>query len=70
MNNIQTHTRLRSCANIEARENKIKICSFGEKHQDNVAKLVVSTKSAICNECIELCYEIIEDDKNQNKKNR
>tara|TARA_B110000003_G_C16403862_1_gene439426 strand:- start:116 stop:274 length:159 start_codon:yes stop_codon:yes gene_type:complete len=50
--------------------NKIKICSFCEKHQDNVAKLVVSTKSAICNECIELCYEIIEDDKNQNKKNR
>ena len=48
-------------------ENEIKICSFCDKHQDNVAKLVVATKSAICNECIELCSNIIENDTKLNK---
>tara|TARA_R110001632_G_C11188387_1_gene401740 strand:+ start:69 stop:254 length:186 start_codon:yes stop_codon:yes gene_type:complete len=44
-------------------ENKLTICSFCDKHLDNVATLIVATKSAICNECVELCIDLIEDDK-------
>ena len=43
-------------------EDKLEICSFCDKHKDEVAKLVAATKAAICNECIELCYDITRDD--------
>ena len=37
-------------------------CSFCGKTQDQVAKLIAGPGAYICNECIELCNEIIDDD--------
>ncbi len=38
-------------------------CSFCDKSQDEVAKLIAGPTVYICNECIEICNEILEDDK-------
>lgn len=37
-------------------------CSFCGKSQSEVQRLVAGPGVYICNECIELCQEIIEDD--------
>ena len=37
-------------------------CSFCSKHKDAVAKLIVSDRVAICNECVSLCDELLTDD--------
>lgn len=37
-------------------------CSFCGKHKDEVAKLIVSEGSAICNECVVLCQELLTDE--------
>ena len=37
----------------------IDVCSFCGKHKDNVAKLIVSERVAICNECVDLCQELL-----------
>lgn len=37
-------------------------CSFCGKHKDAVAKLIVSDTVAICNECVELCGNLLEDE--------
>ena len=55
---------------IECMEIKIRICSFCNMHVDYVAKLVVASKSAICNECVELCSKLIEDDTKPNQINK
>jgi ATP-dependent Clp protease ATP-binding subunit ClpX len=36
-------------------------CSFCSKHKDSVQKLIVSESVAICNECVDLCQELLED---------
>lgn len=36
-------------------------CSFCSKHKDSVAKLIVSTDVAICNECVDLCQNLLQD---------
>ena len=36
-------------------------CSFCSKHKDSVAKLIVSEKVAICNECVDLCKDLLID---------
>jgi len=36
-------------------------CSFCGKHKDSVQKLIVSESVAICNECVDLCQELLED---------
>jgi hypothetical protein len=38
-------------------------CSFCDKTQKEVTKLIASATAYICNECIDICNEIIEDDK-------
>ncbi|MDK4000379.1 ATP-dependent Clp protease ATP-binding subunit ClpX [Staphylococcus pseudintermedius] len=40
-------------------------CSFCGKDQDQVKKLVAGSGVYICNECIELCAEIVEEELNQ-----
>ncbi|WP_238508415.1 ATP-dependent Clp protease ATP-binding subunit ClpX [Staphylococcus epidermidis] len=42
------------------------ICSFCGKDQDQVKKLVAGSGVYICNECIELCSEIVEEELAQN----
>jgi ATP-dependent Clp protease ATP-binding subunit ClpX len=36
-------------------------CAFCGKHKDAVQKLIVSENSAICNECVSLCQELLTD---------
>jgi ATP-dependent Clp protease ATP-binding subunit ClpX len=40
-------------------ETKLKYCSFCEKHKDAVKKLIVGDEVAICNECVELCTQLM-----------
>lgn len=37
-------------------------CSFCGKHKDQVVKLIVGEDVAICNECVDLCQHLLEDD--------
>jgi ATP-dependent Clp protease ATP-binding subunit ClpX len=37
-------------------------CSFCGKHKDAVAKLIVGSEVAICNECVDLCQTLLKDD--------
>lgn len=38
-------------------------CSFCNNHKDKVKKLIVGDDVAICSDCIDLCTQLIEDDK-------
>ena len=40
---------------------KLQQCSFCGKHKDIVAKLIVSDAVAICNECVDLCQDLLQD---------
>lgn len=40
----------------------ITTCSFCNKHKDAVAKLIVGEDVAICNECVELCETLLQDE--------
>ena len=35
-------------------------CSFCGKHQDQVAKIIAGPGAYICNECVHLCMDILE----------
>ena len=37
-------------------------CSFCDKHKDVVQKLIVGNSVAICNECVDLCQGLLEED--------
>ena len=37
-------------------------CSFCGKHKDSVAKLIVGSEVSICNECVDLCQNLLKDD--------
>ena len=41
-------------------------CSFCGKNQKEVKKLIAGPSVYICNECIKLCSEIIEDEEKEN----
>lgn len=43
-------------------ESKIEYCSFCNNHKDVVKKLIVSENVSICNDCIDLCNQLIKDD--------
>ncbi len=51
-------------------DNKIVRCSFCGKTQDQVEKLIAGPGVCICDECIELCLGIIEEDGSLKRKNR
>lgn len=40
----------------------IDTCSFCGKHKDSVAKLIVGADVAICNECVDLCENLLKED--------
>ena len=44
-------------------------CSFCDKHKDQIYKLIVSHKVAICNECVDLCGNLITNTKKASKLN-
>jgi len=41
----------------------LETCSFCQKHKDTVQKLIVSDAVAICNECVTLCQDLLQDHK-------
>jgi ATP-dependent Clp protease ATP-binding subunit ClpX len=41
-------------------------CSFCDKTQNEVKKLVAGSKGYICDECIRLCNDVIKDDRQSN----
>jgi ATP-dependent Clp protease ATP-binding subunit ClpX len=43
-------------------------CSFCNKHKDQVAKLIVGHEVAICNECVDLCQNLLHDTKKSDNK--
>lgn len=43
-------------------DNKIERCSFCGRTQDQVRKLVVGPGVFICDECVELCLDILDDE--------
>ena len=43
-------------------------CSFCSKHKDQIGKLIVSHKVAICNECVDLCESLLQSNAKQAKK--
>lgn len=46
-------------------DSKLKYCSFCQKSKEAVKKLIVSDNVAICNECIDLCVNLMHDDDEQ-----
>ena len=38
-------------------------CDFCGKSKENVEKLIVGENSAICNDCVDLCVSILDDEK-------
>ena len=42
-------------------ESGVESCSFCHKHKDAVQNLIVSDTVAICNECVELCQDLLKD---------
>ena len=48
-------------------ENTLNHCSFCSKHKDQVGRLIVGHEVAICNECVDLCQNLLKDKKLQKK---
>jgi ATP-dependent Clp protease ATP-binding subunit ClpX len=48
----------------------LQICSFCNKHKDHVQKLIVSDKVAICNECVTLCQNLLNDNQESSADRR
>src|SRR6267143_3209133 len=45
-------------------------CSFGRKDNNNVKAIIAGPDVSICNECIEICDEILEDAGHRPKKSK
>lgn len=52
----------------DERKDKAVVCSFCHKRQEQVDKLIAGQGVYICNECVELCQAIIEEDKPHSRK--
>ena len=47
------------------------ICSFCNKSRKDVTKMIVgASKTSICNECVKLCVEILEEDIIKSRKEK
>ena len=49
-------------------ENKNLECDFCGKNRNEVNKLIVGNETSICNECVDLCYDILDKDKHSEIK--
>jgi ATP-dependent protease Clp ATPase subunit len=45
-------------------ESKVLYCSFCKKSQHEIEKLIAGPAAFICNECVDLCNEILADEDN------
>jgi ATP-dependent Clp protease ATP-binding subunit ClpX len=59
----------RSASNEVKRPETLR-CSFCGKSQDAVRRLIAGPAVYICNECIDICNEIIADDHRQGARDR
>lgn len=50
-------------------DKKLHYCSFCESHKDEVTKLIVGEDVAICSNCVDLCNQLIVDERVTKKKN-
>ncbi len=50
------------------RESELLRCSFCGKSQHEVKKLIAGPTVYICNECVEVCLDIIADDRIEEKR--
>jgi ATP-dependent Clp protease ATP-binding subunit ClpX len=50
-------------------QDAINVCSFCSKHKDAVAKLIVGGTAAICNECVDLCEHLLQEQTAPSTKN-
>ena len=50
---------------IDNNEEKLLFCSFCGKNQNEVRKLIAGPSVYICNECIDLCNDIIQEEINE-----
>jgi ATP-dependent Clp protease ATP-binding subunit ClpX len=48
---------------VQKNNNNHHSCDFCGKSKEDVEKLIVGESSAICNDCVELCVDILKDDK-------
>jgi hypothetical protein len=55
------------CIEVTAMENRLK-CSFCGKNQDQVHKLIAGPGVYVCNECVDLCNEILDEEGIRKKK--
>jgi ClpX C4-type zinc finger protein len=58
-------SRRRSRRSAEVADNAILLCSFCGKSQDEVRKLIAGPTVYICDECIDLCNDIIAEECDQ-----
>jgi len=49
-------------------ETSINECSFCGKHKDQVVKLIVGEGVSICNNCVDFCVELLEEEKPASKR--
>ena len=49
-------------------EDKLLYCSFCGKSQDEVRKLIAGPSVYVCDECVELCNDIIRDELAEDEK--
>ena len=54
----------------KSKDNKILYCSFCGKGQNEVQKLIAGPSVYICEECVDLCNNIIEEELNDNEANQ
>ncbi len=54
----------------KSKDNKILYCSFCGKGQNEVQKLIAGPSVYICEECVDLCNNIIEEELNENESNQ
>ena len=54
----------------KSKDNKILYCSFCGKGQNEVQKLIAGPSVYICDECVDLCNNIIEEELNDNESNQ
>lgn len=53
---------------IKSNPKELLYCSFCEKSQDEVRKLIAGPSAFICDECIELCHAIVREESPKNEK--
>lgn len=53
---------------LKLQKKPVLCCSFCGKSQNEVAKLIAGATVCICNECVDLCVEIIQEENKENSE--